>query len=297
VNRYLALSVTAVALTCLVPRRALAFCRTTTNESFVPTTDKPCDDVGIPIAWASKCVGYSMQKNASVQIDLSHASAIAHDSFAEWAAHDCTPCGAAGPPSVVAQDLGPVSCSNVEYTQDGANSNTIVFRDGTWPHESVALALTTVTFKLDTGEIYDADLEIQSNPKDIKLAVSEPVPADGYDLRSIITHEAGHFLGLAHTQPSNPEATMFATYVPGETKKRSLEQDDVCGLCAAYPPTRAANCTPTPRGGLADTCGAVSGAHKGACECNVPGGSAPVTGLGVLGLAVALGIGRRVRRR
>jgi MYXO-CTERM domain-containing protein len=297
VQRHLAFALVAVALTFSVSRRASAFCRTTTNETFVPTTDKPCDDTGKPISWASKCVGYSMQKTASVQIDLAHATTIAHDSFAEWAAHDCTPCGAGGPPSIVAQDLGPVSCSNVEYVQDGVNQNAIIFRDGTWPHDSVALALTTVTFKLDSGEIYDADMEIQSNPKEIKLAVSDPVPPDGYDLRSIITHEAGHFLGLAHTQPSNRDATMFATYLPGETLKRDLAQDDVCGLCAAYPPNRAANCAPTPRGGLGDTCGTTAAASKGSCGCSVPGESAPGAGLAVFGLVAALGLTRRVRRK
>jgi hypothetical protein len=289
VNRFLLLA--AVALTFLCERRASAFCRTTTNENFFPTTDKPCDDVGKPIAWASKCVGYSLQKDASVQIDLTKATAIAHTSFGEWATHDCMPCGASGAPSIVAQDLGPVQCGNVEYVQDGGNANAIVFRDGTWPHDSVALALTTVTFKLDTGEIYDADMEIQSNPKDLKLTIADPVAADGYDLQSIITHEAGHFLGLAHTQPANHDATMFATYLPGETIKRTLDQDDVCGICAAYPPTRAAACAPTPRGGLSDNCGATT--SKSGCGCTLPGRGGAGAGLGVMLLAGLLALARR----
>src|SRR5262249_39732614 len=104
----------------------------------------------------------------------------------------------------------------------------------------------------------------------------------GYDLRSIFTHEAGHFLGLAHTQPEHPDATMFATYLPGETTKRTLSTDDVCGICAAYPPTRSANCDPTPVGGLTDGCG---GVQKKSCNCSIPGAPA-----GSAGFALALAI-------
>jgi MYXO-CTERM domain-containing protein len=278
-----------------VSRSASAFCRTTTNENFVPTTAKPCDDTGKPIAWASKCVGFSMQKNASVQIDLAKATSLAEAAFAEWAAHDCGACGAAGKPSIVAQDLGPVSCGDVEYVQkDGGNANVVVFRDGTWPHESVALALTTVTFSVATGEIYDADMEVQSNPTEVKLAISDPVPANGYDLKSILTHEAGHFLGLAHTQLSNKDATMFPSYDRGQTFMRDLSQDDVCGICAAYPPTRAAACDSSPRGGLSDACG---GNPKSGCGCSVPGTSGSLQHAGAAFALAAFAIGVTRRRR
>ncbi|MGZ3424876.1 MAG: hypothetical protein ACXVEE_43865, partial [Polyangiales bacterium] len=181
-HRFLPLAtIAAVLFTFTVERRASAFCRTTTNQNFVPTTAQPCDDTGTPISWASKCVGYSMQKDASVQVDLAQATNIAHASFGEWSAHDCQPCGTSGKPTIAGQDLGTVVCSNVQYVQNGPNANAIIFRDSTWPHDAVALALTTVTFKLDTGEIFDADMEIQSNPKDITLSISTPVASGGFD--------------------------------------------------------------------------------------------------------------------
>jgi hypothetical protein len=293
------LAIAAVLFSFTVERRASAFCRTTTNQSFVPTATQPCDTTGTPIAWASKCVGYSLQKDASVQVTLTQATNIAHASFGEWSAHDCQPCSASGKPTILGEDLGTVVCSNVEYVQGGGNANAIVFRDSTWPHDAVALALTTVTFKLDTGEIFDADMEIQSNPKDVTLSVTDPVPAGGFDLRSIMTHEAGHFFGLAHTQPENRDATMFATYQPGETLKRDLAQDDICGICTIYPPTRTANCDPTPRGGLSDNCDIATSAAKGGCTCNLPGGAG--SGVGSAGLALASLLGltgwlRRARR-
>ena len=207
----------AFALLAVAPS-ASAFCRTTTDSNYLPTSAAPCDDVSDKLYWASSCVGYSLTRAASVQVPLETARAVVAESFAEWARHDCTEGGAGcgtGKPSIVAHDLGPVDCGDVEHTQGGKNANIIAFRDGVWPHEGTALALTTVTFRVDGGEIFDVDMEIQSNPTEVKLATGPTVPAGEYDLRSIITHEAGHFLGLAHTARTNTDATMFESYRPG----------------------------------------------------------------------------------
>jgi hypothetical protein len=74
----------------------------------------------------------------------------------------------------------------------------------------------------------------------------------GYDLQNTVTHEAGHFVGLAHPcddagtpscdAPLPPwesvpyaERTMYPSTTLGETTKRSLSEDDVAGVRAAYP--------------------------------------------------------------
>jgi hypothetical protein len=67
-----------------------------------------------------------------------------------------------------------------------------------------------------------------------------------------VTHEVGHFIGLDHTLDF--DATMFAGYDEGTTELRTLEQDDIDGACAIYPPSRAATCDPDPKGGLAYEC-------------------------------------------
>jgi len=264
----------AVSLLVVAPR-AHAFCRTTTNASFVPTSSKPCDDTGDALFWASKCVGYSVTRAASVQVPLATAEQLVAEAFAEWARHDCTEggttCGT-GKPSIVARDLGPVDCNEVEHVQGGQNANVIAFRDGVWPHEGTALALTTVTFKVDGGEIFDVDIEIQSNPDEVKLATGTTVPAGEYDLRSILTHEAGHFLGLAHTARTNTQATMYESYRPGQTFMRDLDADDICGICTAYPSARVAECNDTPRGGLGNTCHG-GNTDEGGCGCSTPGAS------------------------
>jgi hypothetical protein len=273
---------------------ASAFCRTTTDTAFVPTSARPCDTANAPLFWASKCVGYSVARAASVQVTLATATQIIDQAFAEWARHDCSEGGAscgAGQPSLTAQNVGPVDCAAVEHTQGGSNANVIAFRDGVWPHEDSALALTTVTFRVDGGEIFDVDMEIHSNPGEVKLAVADPVPSGQYDLRSIVTHEAGHFLGLAHTARSNSQATMFEAYRPGETFMRDLTADDVCGLCTAYPPARNAACEPSPRGGLGQECG--GGDPDRSCHCGAPGAAG---GGGAVAVLMLLAMATRRRR-
>lgn len=70
---------------------------------------------------------------------------------------------------------------------------------------------------------YDYD---PANP-DVTCSGGKPV-----DTLSVVTHEQGHFLGLGHTNVSG--ATMEAAYFGGDAL-RSIEQDDVDGVCALYP--------------------------------------------------------------
>jgi hypothetical protein len=262
--------------------RADAFCRTVTQPAppdynaqaqgcftGVATTKDPARF----LYWKSTCVGYSIQKDASKQVTFDQATAAMANAFAAWS--DAT-CPSGGNPSVGAVDEGAVDCSEVRYNQDGANQHVITFRDTEWPHNDSnnTLALTTVTFDLGTGEIYDADMEINSTPAN-KIVVSGPVPAGSFDFASIVTHEAGHFLGLAHSTQTS--AVMFAHYRPGSL---ALTADDIAGICTIYPAggaratslgsIDAAACDPKPRHGYATTCDAPSqdppaSTKKGGC--------------------------------
>ena len=61
----------------------------------------------------------------------------------------------------------------------------------------------------------------------------------GIDLYSVALHELGHALGLAHS--ANPSAVMYAYYTPG-TVYAGLQQDDINGLLALYPPALDSEC-------------------------------------------------------
>jgi hypothetical protein len=201
-----------------------------------------------------------LSRKASRYVSLQQADDAITRAFATWTR---TICAAGSCPSVQARDLGPVDCDRAEYDPDSGNQNVVIFRDDSWPYHDVnnALALTTVTFDAISGEIFDADTEV--NSYQYPLAVRDPIPFEGYDLESIVTHEMGHFLGLAHS--GDTRATMFARYEPGSTTKRNLAADDREGICTIYPPggqrsvadgqfLQAGACDPTPHRGFSSRC-------------------------------------------
>jgi hypothetical protein len=283
--------------------RASAFCRTTTClDCAAPATG--CVTEGLPLYWSSGCVSYNVQKDGSKWATAAETSDIADQAFASWLTSDC---GGGASPSIRAMNNGTITCDKQEYNDEshthGGNANIIVYRDANWTLTSAAdpastLALTTVTFAVDTGEIYDADVEINGTKE---ISIATPVLATAYDLQSILTHEIGHFLGMAHsTEPCSLTAgdcpTMNAYYNTGSDSYRSLEADDVAGICAVYPPNRqigSQSCTP--RHGFSDSCGSPGPApSSGGCSVAPNGGGRPGAG-GLLALAIAgaLGFARR----
>ncbi|HXN34368.1 MAG TPA: matrixin family metalloprotease [Polyangiaceae bacterium] len=274
----------AVAASCVASALdAWAFCRTTTcplppswspqgdcePASFVDPSGRLWPDFAsycaaltppakvLPVWWRNACVSYDVQRNASKWVAYGEAETIVAAAFAQWTQVAC-PADAAGQTlvSIRVRDLGAVDCAKVGYNTDGApNQHAIIFRDDVWPYPNDlanTLGLTTVTFDARSGEIYDADTEINGT---VPLGVSDPVASDSYDLASIITHEMGHFLGLAHS--ADRSATMYAQYVAGSTSMRSLTGDDSAGVCSIYPPNGTRNVSPSVATGgsvIADPC-------------------------------------------
>jgi MYXO-CTERM domain-containing protein len=267
----------------LEPVTAHAFCRTSACEDGEGKSCTPAapDDCGIPIFWPTSCVGFSVQKDASAQIDLEPTEELLARAFGAWANASCE----GGRPSIEIENLGSVSCASIGYDPEVKNANLIVFRDEGWPYGPGALALTTVTYVVDTGEIRDADMEL--NTTDVDFSFSDSTVT--IDLESILTHEAGHFLGLAHSPV--PEATMIVQYPPESISLRSLDDDDVAGICAVYPSDRVAACEPEPINGLGDTCAEEPGSG---CSCRLEDATTP-TPVALLGAAFALWIARRRR--
>jgi uncharacterized protein (TIGR03382 family) len=307
-------------------REARAFCRTTTCTPPVGFLPQPgycvppgfdsCQMNGrtvknVPLFWRNACVGYSMQKDASRLDSLPEATAAMANAFNAWQSAQCS----GGVPSITAHDLGVVACTEATFSQQGPNQNAVIFRDGGWPHKSQAelatgapsptIALTTVSFNSDTGEILDADIEL--NTADHSIIVTAAPSAGVYDLQSVLTHEAGHFMGLAHSPDRS--SVMYYEDEGGSANHHELIGDDVSAICTVYPPSgvrpvdpvadptggvKATACDPTPRGGWSASCpppDTTTSSQSGGCS------AAPVGGEDLAPLALVLAGALAVRRR
>jgi hypothetical protein len=301
-GRYGALVAAGVVLAA---QDALAFCRTTTDKA-PPDYDAVaagCWPNGLPLFWRNACLGYSMQRAASRKISYEDASNALSTAFTRWTGATCPTDGSGrSRTSIDVRDLGPADCSKIEYKSGVANQNVIVFRDETWKYGAQVLGLTTVQYNRETGEIYNADMEINTLDMD-PLAVRDPVGADAYDFASVVTHEAGHFLGIGHSDVRG--STMEAHYDRGQTSMRNLSPDDISAICTIYRPdgdravlngkvTQAPQCNPTPRGGYSPECQE----KKTGCTASMTGASPSAGGFGwVVALCAVLMTRRHMARR
>lgn len=257
-------AIVAVLTASLVCAKAGAYCRSSACAERVDgsTDGHVCvpaqlDDCGVPLQWRQPCIGFNLHAKASIWLSYEVVDAALVEAFSAWTAVACEP----GTPSLQVFDLGPVECARVEYNQHAGNANVVVFRDDVWPHASDnglgttdTIALATVTYDVKKGDIFDADIEI--NTANNTFSTSDTPGPHDVDLLGVLTHEVGHFLGLGHSWQQG--TTMFPNYTKGTTDIRHPAPDDYAGICAAYPPSRqpTGECTGIPRHGFASECGA-----------------------------------------
>lgn len=230
--------VVVVAL-LFTPLRAVAWEQATTND-------------GIPMRWSTSCVSWTLAAqdidNSSFEDPLQETIAqeelrrAVRASFDTWEQVDCSPF------SFVETD--PTHCLDVGLHQSAGNANRIFLRTSDWIEpdapwrEEDQIALTSVFYDLDTGEILDVDIEV--NAEHFEITTLDEAPRT--DLQNALTHELGHFIGLSHSEVF--QSTMYPNAADTETSKRSLEQDDINGLCALYPYDDTPSTCLEPIGGL-----------------------------------------------
>jgi hypothetical protein len=204
-----------------------AYCLLTTD---MPQPGNVCASTGINLAWRRSCLSFSMMPRASESPDFERIRDVTEESFRTWTDVRCDH-GPVGLRVGQTQALG--ECEDPEYNQIGPNANTIIFVEN-WRARELppdAFGLTLVWHNPDTGEIYDADMQINETLGE--LALCGPQCTEGrVDLQNVITHEAGHFFGLGHSTANT--ATMSSRARVGEVSKRDLSTDDEQGLCAIY---------------------------------------------------------------
>jgi hypothetical protein len=282
---------------------ASAFCRSTTCRSTAkepcPTDDEGCVTSGSKLFWTTSCISFATNKLGTQDYDPADTRAIIRKAFLAWSDVEC-PDGRTA--SLTFQEREPVSCKRSEYNKTGPNVNVVLFQDNDWKYRGIdgTLAKTSVTYNEQTGEIYDADIEVNAAFNTVTIT-DEPGSVQ-YDLQAIMTHEVGHFIGIAHS--ADPGAVMYASYAPGSTSQRDLADDDVDAVCSVYPPESGVVCDVEPRGGFSGTCPEPEDT-SGLCSVapalgTATEGSSPSLfgqgGLAALGLGIFL-TARRSRRR
>ena len=205
---------------------AEAFVRTQTCSTSGGTFSCGAGEAPKDIFWPTKCVVYHLNEVGIDDADRDRANSAIIDSFETWNEPQC---------SGISFEFGGFTDEDRvgfnAFTGADLNANVIVFRNNEWSHEVGVLALTSVTFKPSTGEILDADIEL--NGRDFRFTTTSNEFLVQIDVANTATHEVGHFLGLDHSAVS--ESTMFATAPTGEIIKRDLSQDDTDGVCNIYP--------------------------------------------------------------
>ena len=262
--------------------RAYAFCRTTTcavqNAPPECAVDpvSGCHVAGAPLFWEGGCTAYSVDRRGAPKLGLDYAGAadLVAGAFAAWPIVDCNP----GFPNIAVTSFGATSCDKVEFNSRGPNANAVLFQEQSWSHDDAQLGLTTVSFDTKTGRLLGADIEVNLIEPDVTYEQA----------RYILTHEAGHFLGLAHSDDRS--AVMWERY---RNVEPVLTPDDIAAICTAYPMTsETAACNPEPPRGYAADCG---GDVEGSCAVELGRTTAATTALIVLAFGIARSV--RVRRR
>jgi|SRR5450631_205176 len=274
----------------------------------------------MPLKWSSSCETITVYLNGFTAMTPDEVAKSIGAAASAWGPDSVT-CPAAtgdggnGHPYFEILPQLATGGSAPAVVNDGKNS--IIFETTNWDGPYGALAYTRV-WKEPSGHIVDADIAINAVPGiGFEWANLDPgAPSGGHlplvDLQTVMTHEFGHFLGLAHTCATSgtgadendapmsgtdylgqpipscddtgvPQfaAVMWAKIDDGSSAKRVLSTDDARGVCAIYPSAQ-------------DPHACTQNLPDDGCGCVTAG--APSGRLAALAL-VALALAARRRRR
>jgi hypothetical protein len=304
-----------------------AFCRSTTEcngdvcDASVSSCSKEsckgdakgCPTEGVPVRWRTPCLSFSVNSRLSAKYDPKRTREVVIRSFQSWTGLTCKKCVGTNcisslrfkelpTPEQKAQNIenSLVSCARTDSNASAPNANLVFFSDYDWVYKgsSNTLARTSTYKNVKDALIVDADIQINSYTNRLNIDESDELVRQGYfDLQSILTHEIGHFIGLAHSGEST--ATMWASYDPKNNgiEPRTLEEDDIDAVCEAYPPGEVA-CDETPLNGFSGSCSETESGDKARAACSaVPWQRRPQTPLWAAGFALVIALLSRRKGR
>lgn len=244
IKRWLALSAAVVLMTA---QPAQAYLHLMVSGGLMP---RPLKWDGPAIRWFSADRGAPGVAASQFQTEIAAA-------FATW---ESVPTA-----SVAFQFAGFTSA--VPFDDDGIS----VFGFEAEPDLDRVLGATTFVVDMLTGEILESDVFFNSIFTWSAAAAGE---AGRFDLRSVATHEIGHFIGLGHSAIGETEirpdgrrvlasgAVMFPISLGrGVIADRTLQPDDIAAVSDLYPDDHFDERTGALRGQVLRNGTAVIGAH------------------------------------
>ena len=228
----------ALSLTCLVAVtvEAHAFCRQNACRDNPETghicerDEAGCIIEGVTLYYSSPCLSFGVARGAGQALEFSddEFEAIVMEAFGAWKTADC---GEGRGPGFEVRSVGVVEADGNFFCESEVGANLSVWTSvSNWTYKRDALGYTSSMYAIDSGEVFDADVELNLH----KVRQEFPKERWRQVLLSIVTHEAGHFLGIGHS--TEPRAVMAASYSDFDLLNRTLTDDDVQAICSIYPP-------------------------------------------------------------
>jgi len=190
-----------------------------------------------PVAFEPLPVRYTLFRGPSA-LALADVERATREAFLTWTRPSCSALeieggGFAGTAAIYGDDR-----NVVEWVEDGT------WRARGFSGFTIGVTTNQLLRVGDRWTFDESDMEL--NADDFRWVIDGGTgEADPVDVQGLVVHEAGHFVGLLHTcEPSaqdgapacasggEPE-TMWPRYT-GENQ-RTLEPDDVAGICFLYP--------------------------------------------------------------
>lgn len=185
---------------------------------------------GVGLRWFTNCLKVYINEKGSSDVDDDSDLDAVKSALNEWSQVECS--------SMRLAFAGLTNIEKTGYTGEDPVVNVVIWRERKWPYSQRPIAYTAVTYNPTTGEIVDADIEM--NGEDFVFTTDPAKHHWMIDIQNTVTHELGHAVGLDHSD--DELATMYAASAPGETHKRTLNEDDIAGLCTLYPIETGTKC-------------------------------------------------------
>lgn len=201
----------------------------------------------VSIHWSTtEPIPYAIQANSARRMALDELELALEASFDSWSAP---------------------SCSSLEFEYKGEVDagtelkavNQIVVVSSDWPAQSLdAVGLTTMFYNPKNGVISHGKIELnEAEFEFVDVRANSCNFTTEYDLQAVLTHEVGHFIGLAHVSEAYRQQridlgedppTMSPEVFECDEQFRTLEADDLEAVCYIYPAGRSSkSCATLPK--------------------------------------------------